>query len=249
MQFIAKTDPGKQRDNNEDYYMLPVLDTISQVILDEKGYLFILCDGVGGTKAGEVASQTAAEDILKDYYKLSTPSPQKSLVDTIIKINTKIKQLSCQNDRYKGMATTLTALLIHQEQIHVCSVGDSRVYCLRQGTLTQLTEDQSHVWKYYKQGELSKDEIRFHPLNNVLTHALGSNELLHIHDIDQHKQECLIGDIYLMCSDGLTDMLSDKKVQQIMAQQIDLEDISNELIDSANRYGGKDNITLILVKI
>jgi len=273
MNFHAKTDVGKKYKTNEDYFILPSSKKKNGLskINYKLGHLFLLCDGMGGVNAGEVASNLTANWIFHDYYKLESKgySPQK-LINKIIKIfrnedhqdnisqiasgikkiieevNARIYELSQKHEEYTNMGTTLVSSLIIKNRIIIHSVGDSRCNRFREGNLKQLTEDQSEVWKLYKIGAITKDEIRSHPRNNIITSAIGTEPGV---KINEYVYEVNINDIYLICSDGLSDMISDEEIKNILSTSISLEKKSENLINTANETGGKDNITVILINL
>ena len=250
MNYFAKTDIGKKYDHNEDAFVLPEPNkkyNIKNPDIKNKGRLFVLCDGIGGANAGEVASELTANWIFRDYYSLDdTNIDLKKLKEIIQSVNKKIIQLAKEYEKYHGMGTTLAAALFLNNTAYIYSVGDSRVYLLNNKKLQQITEDQSEVWQLYKAGQISKDDIRNHPRNNVLTMALGVDQ-----DIDIQQYECKYnkGDMFLICSDGLTDMVSEEEITKILNKGISLNKILKNLINTANENGGKDNITAIVIKI
>ncbi len=181
MDYHAKTDIGKKYEHNEDFYALPEPDEkhlIAQQEIDNRGKLFVLCDGVGGSNAGEIASELTATWILRDYYAPgesagdNTGRPAK-LKAVIHSVNDRIYALAHEHESYSGMGTTLVALLLLNHKAYIYSVGDSRVYIFKNKRLIQLTEDQSEIWPLYKSGQLSKDDLRHHPRNNIITMAIG----------------------------------------------------------------------------
>ena len=271
MNFHAKTDVGKKNETNEDYFILPSSKKKKGLrkIDYRLGHLFLLCDGMGGVNAGEVASNLTANWIFKDYYRLESKgyslqrlikkikqifrndtqqdniSQIASRMKKIIEeVNTRIYALSQKHEEYTNMGTTLVSSLIIKNRIIIHSVGDSRSYRFRKGNLIQLTEDQSEVWELYKIGAITKDEIRSHPRNNIITSAIGTEPGV---KINEYIYEANKNDIYLMCSDGLSDMISDEKIKKILNASISLEKKSEDLIHAANEAGGKDNITVISI--
>ena len=271
MTFHAKTDVGKKYKTNEDYFILPSSKKKNGIRkIDYKlGYLFLLCDGMGGVNAGDVASNLTANWVFKDYYKLESKgySPPKliskirqifrnenrqdnisqiaSRMKKIIEdVNARIYALSQKHEEYTNMGTTLVSSLIIKNRIIIHSVGDSRCYRFREGNFIQLTEDQSEVWELYKIGAITKDEIRGHPRNNIITSAIGTEPGVKINEYIYLVNK---NDIYLMCSDGLSDMISDEEIKNILNSSISFEKKSEALINAANEAGGKDNITVISI--
>lgn len=259
MRFTAKTDIGKRYKSNEDFYVLPMINKKVGIeyVNPKAGMLFVLCDGMGGGNAGEVASKLTATWITKDYYgekktKISSllekfNKPKKVEMQAIIRsVNKRLYKLSKEYEQYNGMGTTLVTALFKDEKIFIDSVGDSRCYRFRNNELLQLTEDQSEVWNLFKMGAITKDEIRSHPRNNIITMAIGTIEDIEINEYEYTVQK---KDIYLLCCDGLTDMVSEDDIKKILMAQDDLEIKANKLIQAANDAGGKDNITVILIEI
>jgi len=251
MKYYAKTDIGKKYDHNEDNYVLPKPNkkyNISKPDIKNMGELFVLCDGIGGSNAGEIASELTANWVFKDYYSIKDISINLTdkLEEIIKSVNDKIITLASEHEYYHGMGTTLVAVLILNNKAFVYSVGDSRVYVLKGDNLKQITEDQSEVWQLYKAGEISKNDIRYHPRSNVITMSIGVNKDI---DIQHFVQEYNEGDVFLLCSDGLSDMLSDIEIKNILIKKQPLKRITKKLVKSANNNGGKDNITVIVVKM
>lgn len=236
MRSFGKSDVGRKRKNNEDSFFYS----------NEKG-VFIIADGMGGHLAGEEASKIAVETAGKF---LSNPGSKiKELINKSINTaNSIIFSKSEMDPAFKGMGTTLTCAIFNDKKLYIGHVGDSRLYMIRNNSMTMITDDHSQVWKYYKEGLISKEEARTHPLKSVVTRAVGIKpEVL----IDTH----LIGDIkandlFLLCTDGLTDMVTDDKIKEILLlKERCLEEKINMLISRANKNGGKDNISIILFQI
>lgn len=251
MKYYGITDIGKKYDHNEDYFILPEPNKkygIEKIDKKSKGELYILCDGMGGGKSGEVVSELTGSWIMRDYYSgekdnLTLP---ESLKEIISEVNKRIIKLSSEHEVYNGMGSTLLALLIKDNKAYIYSVGDSRVYLLRGNELQQITDDQSEVWELYKKGVITKDEMRRHPNKHVLNNAIGNeNEFkINFYELDIEKN-----DLYLMCSDGLTDMLTDEEILKILNERSSLKRKGKKLIKEANNKGGRDNITAVLVGV
>ncbi len=231
--FVALTDIGKKYKHNEDSFFVPSVG-------DNKK-LFIVCDGVGGSLSGEVASKLACQWIYKNYF-----SSKNSLLQAIQKVNKQLFDLAQKHSEYTGMCTTTVCILFEENYAQVCSVGDSRAYLFRDGCLDQITEDDSVVWKLFKDGIITKDAIRKHPKNNIITNSLGSEK--NLKKVNDYRIETKIEDTFLLCSDGLTDLVSDKEIEKVLQEKIDLEKKVKKLICMANDAGGKDNITVVLVE-
>ena len=258
IEFFGTKDCGKKYKHNEDYISLP--ESKNNFVDSKSLNLFILCDGMGGGNAGEVASQLTATWLQKDFndskknkrkifqrfFKSYSDKNLKEFIYQLIQtINTKIYNLAQEYSEYENMGTTLVSALIYNNTLQIHSVGDSRCYRIRNNELQQLTEDQSEVWNLYKMGAISKDEIRTHPRNNIITSAIGvANQA----NINQYQFDIHKNDLYLICSDGLSDMISDKKILKTIIDGNSLKEIGINLVNLANEAGGKDNISLILIK-
>lgn len=232
--FTALTDIGKKYQINEDSYVLPKQE--------DKEKLFVLCDGVGGSRAGEVASKLTCQWIYENRIVKGN-----SLTESIQMVNKKLFELAQKHPEYSGMCTTLVCGLFILNTLKIYSFGDSRAYLFRKNSLKQITEDDSTVWKLYKNGLISKDSLRFHPNNNIITQALGSTK--NLKKKNSYKIRIKVKDIFLFCSDGLTDMVPDGMIKEILQKKIPLEQKAKELIKKANDAGGKDNITVIIVEV
>lgn len=230
MKAAGRTDRGRVRELNEDTF----------------GYhdnLFVVADGMGGHQAGEVASAIAVETILKADL---TGDLKTALQKTMAAANQAILKEAGQDKDLSGMGTTVAVLYVDGERAYVTNVGDSRVYYLSGSNLKQITHDHSLVYELVKSGEITIEEAKTHPQRNILTRALGSNEML---ETEISEIEVAIGDKFLLCSDGLTNSIPEDLIKELMSKEEDPETIVDQLIDSANELGGADNITVILVEI
>jgi protein phosphatase len=249
VKYAGITDVGMRRDHNEDSFRI-----------NPETNLLIVCDGMGGHAAGEVASRIAVETV--DGFIQATHNDEDITwpfeYDEALSLNANrmrtAVRLANQNvianihDRkeYKGMGTTIVGAVLDGPHASIGHVGDSRIYILRDGELRQLTRDHSWIDEQLKQGILTPEEARKHPLRNVITRALGSKEEVQV-DVDDLQLSD--GDTVVMCSDGLTGMLEDHEIKQIIEENHeDLEAACKALIDSANARGGDDNITVILAR-
>ena len=253
LEMAAKTDVGKVREANEDHYSLLEDDNLA-----------ILCDGMGGHKAGAKASQLAVSTIRyvysfldqKSHYKIAADLEEAHkeiaarLVSSIRLANRQIYNKAHKEKQYNGMGTTISALLLRENTACICHVGDSRVYRLRNDEFELLTEDHSWVNELIQDHEIEKNEASRFEKKNVITRALGLAPTV---KIDLTLEPIEAGDIFLLCSDGLTNGLSDDEIKDIISYNIDdIDDLENavtELIDSANDSDGSDNITVSLVKV
>jgi len=248
IRYAAKTDVGMKRTHNEDYFSL---------IEDEQ--LFIVADGMGGHASGEVASKMAAETISEFYQRTKDEEAtwpfkmdrslsyiENRLVCSIKLANLRIFETSCRDIRYKGMGTTIVAVLVCGDKAYVGHVGDSRCYRVRAAGIEQLTRDHSLLEDYKEaKPDMTEEEERNFPHKNVITRALGMRETVQV-DIRGHQIED--GDTYVLCSDGLSGMVTDPQIGEIVTKASTLERSVAELVDSANRAGGTDNITTLLLQ-
>jgi serine/threonine protein phosphatase PrpC len=234
----ARTDVGVVRSGNEDTYLM----------VSERG-LFVVADGMGGHAAGEVASDMAARIVAEEYRPVRGMSDDElmaQMVGAIRSANGAIFKRTIQEQDKRGMGTTATVLALLPRRYLIGQVGDSRAYILRGGVLTQLTKDHSYVQEQVDAGRLSPEEARVHPYANVITRCVGSNGDV-VPDLFLGTLEA--GDLLLLASDGLTGMLEDEDLRVVMASGDSLETMVDRLIADANRRGGLDNITVVLVQI
>lgn len=234
----ARTDVGVVRSGNEDTYLMA----------DERG-LFVVADGMGGHAAGEVASEMAARLVAEAYRPVRGMSDDELMAQMVAAIrsaNAAIFERTLQEHDKRGMGTTVTALTLLPRRYLIGQVGDSRAYVLRGTTLSQITKDHSYVQEQVDAGRLSPEEARVHPYANVITRCVGSSG-----DVvpDLYIGTLEVGDTLLLASDGLTGMMEDEDLQAILEEGGTLEDQVDRLIAEANRRGGLDNITVILVQI
>ncbi len=240
MRVLAKSDIGKARDMNQDYfYVSPLEDNIK---------LYILADGMGGYKGGEIASNLAV-NCTKNYICNNWPKIEKDKIEIMNLINNAIEyanmivyEKSLEIAELHDMGTTLDVVILWNNKVFMGHVGDSRVYRVRKNVIRRLTTDHSYVEKLIKDGSITKDEAYHHPNKNMLLKALGCNNLV---KPDVFYKGFLKGDILLMCSDGLTNMLKESEIYSILLNNPDRPEIA--LINEANRMGGIDNITAIIV--
>lgn len=227
----AGTDTGRQRRANEDSHLA-------------RAPLFVVADGMGGAQAGEVASRIAIEsfqDGLQD-----AAAPEAALAELTQRANAHIHELSHSNAEQAGMGTTLTAVYVGEREISVAHVGDSRAYRLRDGVLERLTEDHSLVDELLRQGRLTPEEALEHPQRSVITRALGPEGAV---EVDTRSYSAREGDVYLLCSDGLTTMLAEDRLAELLLAHASLREAGEALIAAANEAGGRDNITVVLLRL
>jgi protein phosphatase len=229
-QYVG-TDTGLQRRANEDSLLA-------------RSPLFVVADGMGGAQAGEVASRLAVESFRHGLH--DTTDAEGSLAAYARAANVSIHERSQVSAEHAGMGTTLTAVYVGAEELAIAHVGDSRAYCLRGGELLRLTDDHSLVDELIRQGKLTPEEAIEHPQRSVITRALGPEPEV---EIDTRSYRARDGDVYLLCSDGLTTMVSDALLAEILLAHPRLRDAGEALIKAANEAGGRDNITVVLVRV
>jgi len=233
------SDIGLFRKNNEDHYL----------VMDEYG-LFAVCDGMGGHKGGDVASKLAVDCLQEYMLNLAADSlsqnPISVLNAAIQKANHLIWLQAQGNLELHEMGTTITAAMIRKKQLAVANVGDSSLYVFRNGKLNKITRDHTLAEKMVTDGLLKNEDKKSSGYNHILTRALGIQEEV---VIDNFEHQLYRGDLVLLCSDGLTDMLDDNEIETILNQEENLHKSLNTLLDTALTKGGYDNITIILLRI
>jgi protein phosphatase len=227
----AGTDTGRQRRANEDSLLA-------------RSPLFVVADGMGGAQAGEVASRIAVESFRHGLDDASRP--EAALATLALAANSRIHELSHSDAEHAGMGTTLTAVYVGDSEVAIAHVGDSRAYCLRDGELLRLTDDHSLVDELMRQGRLTPEEAIEHPQRSVITRALGPEGTV---EVDTRSFRARPGDVYLLCSDGLTTMLSEEEIADALRSHPRLRDAGEALIAAANEAGGRDNITVVLLRL
>jgi serine/threonine protein phosphatase PrpC len=239
---------GRQRQHNEDSYLV-----------EDDAKLFLVADGMGGHAAGEIASRIAVDSINEfivhsksddgtwphaydEHFRRST----NRLMAAVRLANTRVLEAMRKDARLRGMGTTVVACLVDDDLISVAHVGDSRAYLIRDKQLSRITNDHSWVFEQVQAGMLTEAEAEKHPLRNVITRALGG--ALQVSP-DASEIEARPGDVYLLCSDGLTGMVSEDEILKVVTQNDgDLKKACHQLIDIANEHGGLDNVTAVLVR-
>ncbi len=227
-----RTDTGRQRNANEDALFV-------------RAPIFVVADGMGGALAGEVASKAAAEAFDVD---LPDEPPERVLRETIAAANRQIHDLARTDPSRAGMGTTITAAIVNarSEEVGIGHVGDSRAYRLRDGKLDRLTRDHSLVEEMRRKGQLTEAQAEDHPQRSIITRALGPEPEV---EVDVQTVPVAPGDVFLLCSDGLTTMLDDERIARLLSAASSLEAAVRALIDEANRAGGRDNITALAFRL
>ena len=227
----AGTDTGRQRRANEDSLLA-------------RAPLFVVADGMGGAQAGEVASRLAVESFQGGL--LDASEPESALAALARDANSRIHELSHSHAEQAGMGTTLTAVYVGERDVSIAHVGDSRAYRFRDGELLRLTDDHSLVDELLRQGRLTPEEAVEHPQRSVITRALGPEGAV---EVDTRSYSARDGDVYLLCSDGLTTMVAEDRLAELLAAHESLRDKGEALIAAANEAGGRDNITVVLLRL
>jgi protein phosphatase len=248
IEVAGETNVGMKRTHNEDNFS----------IVEDSG-LYIVADGMGGHASGEIASKMAV-DAMREFFALTANDPERTwpykmdrskgyeenrLVTGVKLANLRIFESAQRNPKQRGMGTTIVALFAVEDSVYLAHVGDSRIYRLRDGRLEQLTEDHSLLNDYIKMKRLTSDEIANFPHKNVIVRALGMKDTV---KVDTRLEQPRAGDLYLLCSDGLSGPVSDTDMLDILDGTRKLQDATARLIAKANDNGGPDNVTVVLVR-
>lgn len=240
MQIEYQSDVGRRRNTNQDY---------ASVFTNQEGIkLAILADGMGGHRAGDIASQMAVLNLGNAWEEQDITDDEKIaqwFIQAIQEENALIYQRGQEQPEYNGMGTTIVAAALSEERFTIAHVGDSRAYLIRDGKIIQLTEDHSLVNELVKSGEISEEMAVNHPRKNILTRSVGMPGTV---EVDVSTYIWQLKDRLLLCSDGLTNMLSEEMIETIVNQEGTLSDKVTELINQANEAGGADNITVLLIE-
>jgi PPM family protein phosphatase len=229
--YIERTDTGRQRRGNEDSSLA-------------RPPVFVVADGMGGAQAGEVASQIAVETFEQGLP--DSGSPEERLANRVHEANSRIYERSRTEHERAGMGTTLTAVYLADANVAIAHVGDSRAYLFRDRSLTRLTQDHSLVDELVRRGKLTEEQAAEHPQRSIITRALGPEPAV---EVDTWTYGVRAGDIVLLCSDGLTSMISEERISEILGSAENLTAAADHLIDEANAAGGRDNITVVLFRL
>ena len=238
MKAYAATDVGSLRSINQDYVYYS---------LTEKGCLpnlFIVADGMGGHKAGDIASRYTVEKFIENVEKSKEKDVISAINEAVITVNAQLLEKANESVDYEGMGTTLVVATICGNMLKVANVGDSRLYIVGD-EIRQITRDHSLVEELVSIGEINRDEARTHKRKNYITRAIGGcNEV----EAEMFCVELKSDDRIVMCSDGLSNMVEDSEILKIVNRNADIEQAVNELVDTANKYGGKDNISVMIIE-
>ena len=238
MRTVSITDTGVLRNMNQDYCFS------SDAPVGNLPNLYIVCDGMGGHNAGEYASRYTVERIVASVSRSRWKEPVRILRDAIQKANEILVIEAKENPEKSGMGTTVVAATIIDHRLYVANVGDSRLYVVNE-TMKQVTRDHSYVEEMIRMGRFSPDDARIQTKKNVITRAVGAME--HV-QADFFEVDLKEKDTVLMCTDGLSNMVTNEMIHQIVLSSNDVEEIAKTLVQEANRNGGKDNITVLITK-
>ncbi|MBZ2187109.1 MAG: protein phosphatase 2C domain-containing protein [Bryobacter sp.] len=234
MQSYGLSDPGRVRKNNEDYFLI-----------DVQKNLYLVADGMGGAQAGETASRLAAETVVESMTKRENPN-LRDLEEALIEANERVKRAAAADFNLEGMGTTLVGVLEDGNELHVASVGDSRVYRFEEGRLESLLEDQTWVNEVGRRLGIDEDTLKRHPMRHVLTMAIGVGSPLRLNSCSIPRSP---GIQILMCSDGLHGVVGAEKISQVLGnEKQNLEAKAKALIEAAKDAGGPDNITVLILQ-
>jgi protein phosphatase len=241
--FVAKTDPGRARGNNED-----------SVALDPETHTVVLADGMGGYNAGEIASGMATAFIKSEMSRWLTEAGnaaalrevRRAMEICVENANLSIFNAANANAAYSGMGTTLVVGVFREDKLLLGHIGDSRCYRLRDGALQQITKDHSLLQEQIDAGLITPEQAAHSTIKNLVTRAVGVDDVVLL-EVNEHNVQA--GDMYLLCSDGLSDMVDDAAIARIVLAERELEQKAMDLIDAANANGGRDNISVVLVGV
>ena len=239
MKSYSITDVGQKRTVNQDFVFT------SETPVGNLPNLFVVADGMGGHKAGDFASSYAVEVLLSTIRDDENSNPVKIIRAAIENANTQLLREASDNETMSGMGTTMVLVTIVGHYAYVANVGDSRLYLVDENKISQITKDHSLVEEMVRMGEISRDDARNHPDKNIITRALGAGRDV---DVDFFDIRLTPGDILLLCSDGLSNMVPDEDIRQVIRTSETLEETGRRLVSMANDNGGRDNIAVVLVE-
>ena len=240
MQTFSLTDKGRTRNTNQDYVFC------EENAVGSFPNLFIVADGMGGHNAGDTASRMCVEEVVSQIEQSTKVTPIGTFEQAVAAANEKVFQASLSDKALNGMGTTIVATVVFGDTAYIVNVGDSRLYVYKD-TFRQVTIDHSLVEEMVQSGKLHKEDMRTHPNKNIITRALGTNSDV---KADCFEIEVDEGDVLLLCSDGLSNMLEDEKIERIIkSNREDMSEAGRQLVQEANEAGGKDNISVVLIRV
>ena len=238
MKTFSKIDIGRRREVNQDYVF------VSDKPLGNIPNLLVVADGMGGHKAGDFASRYAVESLVEYLEKSTEDGPEAMIKQAIQSANQKLIEASRQDVRLEGMGTTLIVATVIEQTLYFANIGDSRVYLINKG-IKQLSKDHSFVQEMVRLGGLNEEDAKHHPDKNIITRAVGVREKL---EVDFFEYRLKKGDMILMCTDGLSNMIEDEEMYRIVKSSRDIVEATERLVDRANENGGNDNIGIVLAE-
>lgn len=238
MKTFSITDVGQKRNMNQDYVYT------SETPVGNIPNLFVVADGMGGHNAGDFASKYTVEQLVKSIKSSRETNPIKIIRQSIESANKELLKKAYENPELTGMGTTLVVATIIEGYIYVANIGDSRLYIISEG-IKQITKDHSLVEEMIRLGEIDREDARYHPDKNIITRAVGAGDEV---SVDFFELKLEQSDIILMCSDGLTNMISDEGIEEIVKSEKDVVHKAKKLVETANYNGGKDNIAVIIIE-
>jgi protein phosphatase len=240
VQTFSITDKGRTRNTNQDYVYC------EENAVGSFPNLFIVADGMGGHNAGDTASRMCVEEVVSQIEQSTKVTPIGIFEQAVAAANEKVFQASLSDKALNGMGTTIVATVVFGDTAYIVNVGDSRLYVYKD-TFRQVTIDHSLVEEMVQSGKLHKEDMRTHPNKNIITRALGTNSDV---KADCFEIEVDEGDVLLLCSDGLSNMLEDEKIERIIrSNREDMSEAGRQLVQEANEAGGKDNISVVLIQV
>lgn len=243
VRFAAKTDMGQVRENNEDKF--DFYEPESPAILAARGCLYAVADGIGGAQAGQIASEMMLKNMIAGYYDSPAPDLGAAIHDAIAAANDRIYHLAQMIPERNGMGTTLVGAIFIEDQVIIAQVGDSRAYLVRGGQAIQVTQDHSWVEEQVRAGVMTRQDAESSPFRNVITRSIGSMPQV---QPDLYVEAAQIGDIWVLCSDGLSGYVNEAEIGQIAGNNPPSE-AARQFIELANARGGRDNITVFVLSV
>ena len=243
LKVAARSDMGQVRENNEDKF--DFYEPEDPGVLAARGSLYAVADGVGGAQAGQVASELVLKHLLTGYYNSSEPDAHSALRSAITAANDRVFGLARAIPERNNMASTLTATVFLENQVLVAQVGDSRAYLVRNGSIRQVTQDHSLVEEQVRAGVMSREDADNSPFRNVITRSVGGASAV---APDFYTEECRIGDIWILCSDGLSGYVEDGELAEV-SQSNSPSESARQFVELANARGGHDNITVMVLSV
>lgn len=239
MKTFSMTHIGRRRETNQDYMFT------SELPVGNLPNLFLVADGMGGHAAGDYASRFTVDKIVEYIRQSDQREPVKLIKEAVKEANHLLLAEAELSPERKGMGTTIVAAVVEKNCLYTANIGDSRLYVINQEEITQITRDHSLVEEMVRMGEMDKSEAREHPDKNIITRAVGVQPEVSVDFFETRLRE---NDTILLCSDGLTNMIEDEKIRQITLSQRDIVEKAEQLVETANQNGGRDNITVVLVE-